>query len=267
MKRFFVALAALALAASAALAQDFSAAVELYNAGGEAINAGNKLEAIQQFKQALVQFQGVTEGDQAEQAAEKVADLKDRIPNIYLSLVNDQLKEGNFDAALATLEEVKAVAAEYGNEEAVAKANDKAFGAYSNKGQALLKAKDFAGAAQALDAAVALKPENGAVYLLLGQAHMNAGEFDQAIAALEKASELGKEAPANKLLSTVYLKKGQALGKEGKAAEAVAALQKSNSYVESASAYQLMVNNLTKLGKTKDAEAALKKYQELSGKK
>lgn len=266
MKRFFVAVAAFALAASVALAQDFSAAVELYNAGGEAINAGNKEEAIQQFKLAYAQFQGVTEGDEATQAAEKVADLKDLIPNIYISLSNDKVKESDFDGALATLAEAKAFAAEAGNEEAVAKVDDRVFGVYSTKGQNLLKAKDFAGAAAAFQEAVALKPDNGTVYLLLGQALSYNNEYDEAIAALEKASELGQEAKTTKLLSTTYLKKGQALGKAGKSAEAVEALLKSNEYVESASAYQLLNVNYTKLGKAKEAEAALKKYQELSKK-
>ena len=259
MKRFFVAIAAIALAATMASAQDFSAAVELFNNGAQAFNDGNKVEAVNFYKQALTQFTAC-EGEEAE---EKVSQLKDLIPNICISIANDQIKEADYDAALATLAEAKALAAEYGNEDAAEKADEKVANVYLTKGNSLLKAKDFAGAVEALKEAVALKAEDANAQLLLGQALLQNGAADAAIAALEKAAELGEEVSANKLLSTTYLKKGMALVKAGKNAEAIEALEKSNSYVESANAYKLLGSAYTKSGKNKDAIAAYKKYLEV----
>ena len=46
MKRLFVALLALCAAAATAFAQDFKAAIDIYNAGVEAAQADNKAEAL-----------------------------------------------------------------------------------------------------------------------------------------------------------------------------------------------------------------------------
>jgi len=259
MKRFFVAIAAFALAATVASAQDFNDAAELFNSGAQAFNDGNKAEAVNYYKQALEQFTACEE----EEAAEKVAQLKDLIPNICISIANDEIKDGEYDTALSTLAQAKALAIEYANEEAAEKADEKIAGVYMAKGGALIKAKDFAGAVDALKEAVALKADDAKAQLLLGQALLQNGAADAAIAVLEKAAELGEEVSANKLLSNTYLKKGMALVKAGKNAEAVEALEKSNSYNESANAYKLIANALTKSGKSKDAIAAYKKYLEL----
>ena len=131
------------------------------------------------------------------------------------------------------------------------------------KGSTLLKEKDFAGAAVALEEVTKLTPEDSKAFLLLGQAQLQSGASAAAIASLEKANELG-EAQAAKLLSTTYLKQGQALLKGGKAAEAIEALEKSNSYVESANAYKLIASAYTKSGKSAKAIEAYKKYLEVS---
>ena len=79
MKRLFVALAAFALAAGIASAQDYNAAVEAYNAGAQ---AENKAEALTQFKSALAQFEACAE----EEAAEMVAKCKKLIPQTIISI-------------------------------------------------------------------------------------------------------------------------------------------------------------------------------------
>lgn len=260
MKKILVTLAAFALAATVALAQDYNAAVELFNSGAQAFSDGNKAEAVDYYKQALDQFLACEEED----AAEKAEQLKDLIPNICISIANDQIKEQDYDGALATLAQAKELAAGYENEEAVAKADEKVAGVYLAKGNSLIRAKEYAAAAEALKAATALDPENGKAVLLLGQALVQGGQTDEAIEALEKAAALGEEATAGKLLATTYLRKGQAQLKAGQNADAVESLEKSNSYGESANAYKLMASAYTKLGKSKEAIAAYKKYLEVN---
>ncbi len=259
MKRLFVAFAALALAAGIASAQDYNAAVETFNNGVQALET-DKAEALNQFKSALTQFEACAE----EEAVDMVAQCKKIIPQTILSIAKEQINEASYDEAVATLKEAAAVAEGYGIDEVVADAKELIPNAWSRKGAALLKAKDYANAAAAFKEVVALTPEDGQSQLLYGQALMQAGDTDTAVAALEAAAALGKADQAHKLLSNVFLKEGQALLKANKAADAIAALEKANGYLENANAYKLIASACTKLGKSKDAIDAYKKYLDIN---
>jgi tetratricopeptide (TPR) repeat protein len=259
MKRLFVAIAALALAAGIASAQDYNAAVEAFNMGAQTLES-NKVEALSQFKNALAQFEACEEAE----AAEMVAKCKEIIPQTILSIAKEQINEAQYDEAVETLKEAASVAEGYGIENIAAEAKDLIPNAWSRKGAALLKAKDYAAAAAAFKSVVDLTPEDGQSQLLYGQALMQAGDNDAAIAALEAAAANGKAEQANKLLSNAYLKNGQALLKANKAAEAIEALEKANTFVENANAYKLIASANTKLGKSKAAIDAYKKYLEVS---
>ena len=258
MKRLFVAFAAFALAAGIASAQDYNAAVEAFNMGAQTLET-NKAEALTQFKSALAQFEACTE----DEAADMVAQCKKIIPQTILSIAKEQINEALYDEAVETLKEAASVAEGYGIEDIADDAKNLIPNAFSRKGAALLKAKDFAGAAAALKEVVALTPEDGQSQLLYGQALMQAGDNAAAIAAFEAAAANGKAEQANKLLSNVFLKEGMALVKANKSAEAIEALEKANSYVESANAYKLIASANTKLGKSKAAIEAYKKYLEV----
>lgn len=258
MKRLFVAVAAFALAAGIASAQDMSAAVETFNMGAQTLES-NKVEALAQFKSALTQF----EACDAEEAAEMIAQCKKIIPQTMVSIAKEQINESQYDEALETLKEAAGVAEGYGQEEIAVEAKDLVPTAYTRKGAALMKAKDFVGAAAAFKGAVSLVPEDGQTQLLYGQALMQAGDNDNAVTALEAAAANGKEDQAKKLLSNLFLKEGMALVKANKSADAIAALEKANSYAESANAYKLIASANTKLGKSKAAIEAYKKYLEV----
>ena len=259
MKRLFVAVAAFALAAGIASAQDMSAAVETFNMGAQTLET-NKAEALTQFKSALTQF----EACDAEEAAEMIAQCKKIIPQTMVSIAKEQINEAQYDEALETLKEAAGVAEGYGQEEIAAEVKELVPTAYVRKGAALMKAKDFVGAAAALKGAVTIDPADGQNQLLYGQALMQAGDNDNAVAALEAAAANGKEDQAKKLLSNLFLKEGMALVKANKSADAIAALEKANSYAESANAYKLIASANTKLGKSKAAIEAYKKYLEVS---
>ena len=258
MKRLFVAVAAFALAAGLASAQDFNAAVEAFNMGAQTLES-NKAEALTQFKSALAQFEACAE----DEAADMVAQCKKIIPQTIVSIAKEQINEAKYDEALETLKEAAGVAEGYGQEDIAVEAKDLVPTAWSRKGAALLKEKNFVDAAAAFKAAVTLNPEDGQNQLLYGQALMQAGDNAGAIAALEAAAANGKAEQANKLLSNAYLKEGMALVKANKSAEAIEALEKANSYVESANAYKLIASANTKLGKSKAAIEAYKKYLEV----
>ena len=258
MKRLFVAVAALALAAGLASAQDYNAAVEAFNMGAQTLES-NKAEALTQFKTALAQFEACTE----DEAADMVAQCKKIIPQTMVSIAKEQINEAKYDEALETLKEAAGVAEGYGQEEIAVEAKDLVPTAWSRKGAALLKEKNFVDAAAAFKAAVTINPEDGQNQLLYGQALMQAGDNEGAAAALEAAAANGKAEQANKLLSNLYLKEGQALLKANKAADAIAALEKANAIAENANAYKLIASANTKLGKSKAAIEAYKKYLEV----
>ena len=259
MKRLFVAVAAFALAAGIASAQDMSAAVETFNAGAKARNENNNAEALAQFKSALTQFEACSE----DEAAEKVAECKKLIPQTIIAIAKEQIKEDACDEAMETLKEAVSVAEGYGLEEIAAEAKELVPTAWMRKGSTLMDAKDFAGAAAAFKAAVTLNPEDGQSQLLYGRALMQAGDNDGAITALKAAAEFGKAETANKLLPNAFLRKAQALLKANKPADAIAALEEANSISETANAYMLIANANTKLGKSKAAIDAYKKYLEI----
>ena len=259
MKRLFVAVAAFALAAGIASAQDMSAAVETFNMGAQTLES-NKVEALAQFKSALTQFEACA----ADEAADMIAQCKKIIPQTMVSIAKEQINESKYDEALETLKEATACAEGYGQEEIAAEAKELVPTAYTRKGAALLKEKDFVGAAAAFKAVVTLDPADGQSQLLYGQALMQAGDNDNAVAALEAAAANGKEEQAKKLLSNLFLKEGMALVKANKSAEAITALEKANSYGENANAYKLIASANTKLGKSKAAIEAYKKYLEVS---
>ena len=258
MKRFFVALAAFGLAAAVATAQDFKAAVDAYNAGAVALES-NKAEALAQFRTALTEAMAC----EGEEAQELVAKCKEIIPSTLLSIAKEKINAAKYDESLVALEETKTVATDYGVTTVVEEAATLVPNVYMRKGSALLQEKNFAAAAEVFQQLVTLEPENSQAQLRLGQAHMQAGNNEAAIAALTKAHELGEE-QAGKLLSNVYLKLGQALSKANKFAEAIEALEKSIAFAESANAYKVMASAYTKSGKSAKAIEAYKKYLAVS---
>ncbi len=259
MKKVSVVIAAFIAAAAVASAQDYNAGIEAFNAGATALQT-SKTEALGSFRAALTQFEACEE----EEAAEMVAKCKEIIPETILSIAKEQINGSEYDNALTTLAEAVAVAKEYGIENTATEAKELIPNVYMRKGSTLIKEKNFADAVAAFKEVVNLEPDNGQAFLLLGQATLQTGDADAAVEALKKASELGQEAKAQKLIANIFLKKGQSLLKAGKNADAIAALEESNKYVESANAYKLIASALTKSGKTQDSIAAYKKYLEIS---
>ena len=259
MKKIMIALAALVCAASLASAQDMAVATETYNNGAMALQGGDKVVALNYFKEALALGEAC-----GEEGAELVSNCKNAIPGVILNIAKGQINDGAYDEAIATLAEAAAKAKEYGVEGIPAEAAELTTNAYLRKGTSLLKAKDMEGAAAALKEVVAADASNGGAYMMLGQALMGSGKSDEAIEAFKSAAANGKEEQAKKMLGNLYLKQGQALLKGGKNAEAVEAFTTANSYVENPVSYKLIASAYTKLNKTSAALDAYKKYLELN---
>lgn len=255
MKKILLSVCAMFAALSLGFAQDVNEATDLYNEGATALNLGDKAGALGYFQKAYEIASACGEAGE-----ELVANCKSIIPSLALSLAKDEIKANNFDSAVAKLGDAAKLAGEFGDESAAAEAQSLIPQAYMQKGNSLLKASDFAGAAAVYEQVLALDSSNSRAALYLGQAYDKIGDEDKAVNAYELASSLGQEKAAGKQLSKMFLKKANAANKAKKFDEALTAATKSNSYVESADAYYIVAIANQNLGKIEDAIGGFEKY-------
>ena len=98
MKKLIASIAALVVALGSAFAQDLAAVTEIYNAGAAAVST-DKESALKSFEQALQLATAL-----GEEGQEVVANCKNIIPNLKLSIAKDLVKAQKFDDAIAKLQ-------------------------------------------------------------------------------------------------------------------------------------------------------------------
>ena len=256
MKKLIATLATLAVALGSAFAQDLAAVTELYNAGAESISI-NKESALKSFEEALKQAEAL-----GEEGQEVVANCKNIIPNLKLSIAKDLVKASQFDEAIEALKDVEKVAKEYGAEEVEVEAESLIPQIKMSKANGLYKAKDYDAAAAAFQEILDADPTNGNAAFYKGAALVGAGKNAEAIAAFEIAAANGQEANANKQIGNIYLKDAANALKAKKYADAVAAAAKVNDYTENAQAWQIAGQASQAAGKNNDAIKYFEKYLE-----
>ena len=256
MKRVFSLIAALGLAAVAAWAQDYNAAMEVYN---NAAQAENKEAQIAGFREAMGLFAACEDED----APDQVAKCQDNIVNLSFSVVNDLVKAKQYNEALTALDSANAAAAEFGHD--VAERSKKLQGTiFNNLAKDNFKANP-ALAAEYAQKAIDIEEATGYTYLFLGMAKSQLKEADAAIAALEKAYEMGLEKQAAGPLSNQFVSKAAAANKAGKFAAAVEAAGKAIEYnASNANAFKLRGNAYVSLNKNADAIKDFEQYLALS---
>ncbi len=256
MKKLIATIAAFTVALGAAFAQDLAAVTEVYNAGAEAVST-DKAAALKSFEEALTLAEAL--GDEGQ---EIVANCKNIIPNIRMSLAKDLVKESKFDEAVAALQEVEKVAEAYEVFDVADEAKTLVPQVKMSHAGNLLNAKDYDGAAAIYKEVLDADPANGNAALRLGVALNGAGKLEEAKAAFETAAANGQEATANKQIGNIYLKEAAAALKEKKYADAVAAAAKVNDYTENAQAWQIAGQASQAAGKNNDAIKYFEKYLE-----
>ena len=259
MKKIILIALSLAISAVSLSAQDMAAATETYNNGATALNMGDNEGALQYFRDALTMAEAC--GDEG---ADIVANCKSYIPVIALSIAKGEIKDGKYDEAVTKLDEAIKIAGEFDNADVAAEATDLIPQVYLQKGNTLLKAKDFAGAAESYQKSVALDSTNGMTCLRLGQALAAAGDVNGAVEAYTMAMRHGQEKNAVKQISNVYIKLAAASLKAKDYQGAVDNALKSNEYAESATAMQVAGQAALQLGKNDEAIAYFEKYVALA---
>lgn len=259
MKRFFLTLTAVVLAAGTMAAQDMAQATETYNNGAMSLQMGDNASALAYFEQALAMGEAC-----GEEGTDLVNNCKDIIPQVTLAIAKDMIQAENYDGAVPQLQKAAEVAGTYGKPEVADEANGLIPQVYMQKANTLLNAKDFAGAIAAYEQTIAADPDNGSAYLRLGMAYGATGKIAEAEAAYTSAMQYGMESQATKQLSTLYLRLSQSYIKSQKYAEGIDAALKSNEYKENANAMYLAGNAAMKLNKTSDAINYYEQYVALS---
>ena len=257
MKKVILALAAAILSAGMMSAQDMATATETYNNGAEQLNLGDKNAALDLFKKALTLGEAC-----GEDGAELVANCKNTIPTLILSIGKDFVKEKNYDAAIAKIAEAQEVAASYEKDEVIADAAELLPQVYQAAGTAAYTAKEMDKAADYFQKALNLNPENGATALRLGQAMNALGKVEEAKAAFQTALANGQEENAKKQLGNIIIKEAQAAQKAGKNADVVSIIAKADEegLITNAAAYQLAASASQKLNKIGDAIKYFEKF-------
>ena len=263
MKKIVLFLAAALLTAGLVSAQDLESATSTYNAGAEALQLGNKEDALKYFQDALQQAEACGEEGQA-----IVDNCKQIIPSATLSVGKSLYNAKDFDGAYTKIQEAAAVAKEYGDDATAAEAEALAPKVLTSKtleeANAAFTEKDYATATPLYQQILAEDSTNKAASLRLVQCLANTGDLEGATEAYATAEANGQGANAAKVLSTAYLKQASADLKAGKNADAITNAEKANSYGENAQAYLVAGQAATKSSKTAEAIAYYEKYLELA---
>lgn len=268
MKKIFLLILAASLSAGAAFAQDqtpeemLNSAIELANSGNEAFEAGSPDLALEAFQQSLQMALGA-----GETGAAHVETCKTAICNIYMKMAKDAYRAKEWDKAVELFNKTKEVATEYGNEAVATEAESLVGNTKANQLGTLAAAakqnKDFATAATYYQQMVEMDPTNGAFALQLGDALYRMKDWNNAVAALEKAIENGQAVKANGLLSNLYLSRCQEALKLKSNQEALDFAMKANEYKENANAYKLAASAARALNKLTVCEEMYLKYLEM----
>lgn len=260
MKKLLLSIAAVLFSAGMIFAQEASLqqATELFNNGATA-SSTDKAAAIDYFQKAYTMAKAL--GDEG---AEIVENCKEVIPKLHYSMVNDLIKATEYDEAVAKLEETVAAAKEFGADDVLANAQKLIPQVMLQKGNALLSAKDYEGAAEAYKAITDADPKNGMAALRLGMALNQLNKSEEALAALKAAAENGQAENANKQIGTVLLKEASNFLRDKDYQKAFDTALESAKYAESANAFKIAGTAANSLSKKAEAVEYLGKYLELS---
>lgn len=255
MKKVLVIIISLVLGTVGLSAQDLAQATEAYNNAATALAEGNKTGALDFFNQALSLAEAL--GDEGAEIMER---CKSTIPSLMLSIAKDLIKSDDVDAAISLINETVAKAKSFEDDEEVGKATELLGTAFYTKGNSLLNAKDYAGAAEAYKETLKIDGTNGAAAIRLGQALDRTGDMDGAIEAFNLARANGQEANAVKLLGTTIVKQASSLLSAKKYAEALEASKKALEYGDNANAFKIAGTAATQLKNYKEAVSFFESY-------
>ncbi len=240
--------------------QDMAAATDLYNAGAKALGENDYASALDSFNKALRMLEAITPEDRGEEGANLIKETKAIIPQIHLRYGKTLATSGEIENAMAELKKAIETAKAYSVAEVGEEANELIPQLLMANATNKLNAGKEAEAIACFKKVIELDPKNSAAYLYTGVAEQKLNNEPAAIAAYEKAIELGDTETAPKRLSVIFLTKSANAVKTKNWAEVLANAKKSNEYGESPTGNKLIGLSAVQLKKFDDAIDALEKY-------
>ncbi len=235
--------------------QDLAAATDLFNAGGAALNTNDYAGAIDSFNKTLKMLEGL--GDEG---ATLSKECKDILPKIYLRYGKELAAKRDIDNALVQLNKAIETAKENSMTDVVTEATELIPQVLMVNATSSLNEGKYAEAIAEYKKLLEVDPNNATAYLRIGICESRMDNEEGAIAAFDKAIQLGDKEDATKQLSVVYLKKSAAAIKTKNWTAVYENAKRSNQYAESGQANKLVGISAVQLKKFDEAIVALESY-------
>lgn len=243
--------------------QDMATATDLYNAGAKALKGSNYVAAAESFGKALTMLKALGAEDRGEEGESLMQEAKSILPQIYLRYGKELASKGDLDNSMSQLTKAVQVAKEYkidgveAIEEEVSSLMPQLLMANASN---LLNSGKLAKAISEFNKIIALDSLNKDAYLRIGIAQSKMNDEDAALAAFEKAAELGEKLNAPKQIANIYLKRSAAAVKKKDWKGVYENAQKSNEYNASSNGYKLLGLSAVQLKKYNEAIEAIDSY-------
>lgn len=245
---------------TAVYGQDMATATELYNSGAKALGESNYVAAIESFSKALKMLEALSEEDRGDEGNTLIAEAKSVLPQIYLRYGKELASAGNIDQSLEQLTLAAESAKKFNVEGVAEEVADLKLQLLMANASNLLNEGKLAEAIAGFNKVIAMDPKNQDAYLRIGLAQSKLEDEDAALAAFEKASELGETANAPRQISVIYLKRSAAAVKTRKWNEVYENAKKANDYSVTSNGHKLIGLAGVQLKKYDEAIEALDSY-------
>jgi len=236
-------------------AQDLATATETYNSGATALNENNYATAIESFIKVLKMCEGL-----GEEGSSLIKECKDILPQIYLRYGKELASKRDIDQAIVQIKKAAELARSNSMEDVATEAKDLLPMLLMADADSYINEGKFPEAIAGYKKVLQQDSANATAYLRIGIAEARLNNEDGAVAAFEKAAELGEKEDAVKQLSVIYLKKSAAAWQEKNYAGALENAKKANTYCENTKGFQLAGLAALQLRKYDDAIAGLEAY-------
>jgi tetratricopeptide (TPR) repeat protein len=241
-------------------AQDMQSATDLFNAGGKALGESNYIAAIESFNKSLKMLETLTAEDRGEEGDVMIKECKDIIPQIHLRYGKELATSGEIDNSIVQIKLAAETATKYNHPEVAEEATSLIPQLLLANASNLLNAGKLPESIAGFKKVLAVDPQNADAYVRMGVAESRLENEAGALAAFEKAMELGETDIAPKQIAVIYLKRSAAAVRTKNWAQVFDNAKKSNGYNESAQANKLVGLSAVQLKKFDDAIAALESY-------
>ncbi|MFA6770675.1 MAG: tetratricopeptide repeat protein, partial [Bacteroidales bacterium] len=240
--------------------QEMATATELYNAGAKALSENNYVAAAESFSSVLKMLEAIDAEELGEEGELLIKEAKSILPQIYLRYGKELASKGDLVNSMVQLKKAAQVAKEYkvdGVEEEVSGLMPQLLMANASN---LLNNDKLAEAVAAFNEVIALDSLNKDAYLRIGIAQIKMDNEEAALAAFEKAAQLGEDVNAPRQIANIYLKRSAAAVKVKDWKEVYENAKKSNEYNTSSNGFKLLGLSGVQLKKYDEAIEALDSY-------